>query len=418
MKTESGTDAFIPLGDLLTTEDPVWIWDAAANRILWANYPAREFWGVKSLEALQSKRFSSRSRIAARLSTLAAESGGRREWTEDLPLPSPSGLKRIRCHMQELEVAGGRTGFIIKALQQEADRPARPQRQPAQPAAAGKSQGSPSAQDALALRAIADRLQKSDGPRSKAGRTPVSPSRPQTALEDEAEIFEMAVRELSHELGNPLNVIRGFAAWIGEIAPRGRKQDKLRAYAGNIMESADLALAILQSFSARYSGPDAGERQVGHSDIGLVAERCIQLVAPLAKDSGVRLRRRIEGGLPGLLIEPSHLKQILMNLLINAIRYHKTGSRVRIDARRLKSGEIRLSVADDGKGMTRKEIKAALSSRAASGQAKNGRTGLGLPLVKRLVEKAGAVLAIESRRGKGTKILVTFPPEAQTAGKG
>ncbi len=105
------------------------------------------------------------------------------------------------------------------------------------------------------------------------------------------------------------------------------------------------------------------------------------------------------------------LKQILLNVLINAVRHQKTGGRVQVTVRKRKDGTVRLAISDDGKGMTKKEIRRVMSAarRKASAPSVPGRSGLGLPLVKRLVESAGGTLAIESARGKGTTVEMLFP---------
>ncbi len=82
-----------------------------------------------------------------------------------------------------------------------------------------------------------------------------------------------------------------------------------------------------------------------------------------------------------------------------------------MEARHRKNGAVRLTVADDGKGMTKKEIRSVMSAarRKSPVSPPPGRSGLGLPLVKRLVESAGGTLAIESARGKGTTVAMLFP---------
>ena len=96
---------------------------------------------------------------------------------------------------------------------------------------------------------------------------------------------------------------------------------------------------------------------------------------------------------------------------MNAVRHQKTGGQIQVAARKRKDGTIRLAISDDGKGMTKKEIRSVMSGarRKASDPPAPGRSGLGLPLVKRLVESAGGTLAIESARGKGTTVEMLFP---------
>jgi signal transduction histidine kinase len=411
MKTENGSDAFIPLGDLLTTDDPVWVWDVTARRVLWANHPARLFWGVSSLDALQARRFSPRSHFASRLSHLAAPPRNLKEGTEELSVPAASGKKTVQCYLQGLQVAGGRPGFIIKALRAEADR-ARP---PQQPRNLPRRNGIAGADaDHTTLQAIARRMEKSARKRGKSGDGNV-PGHRSAGKPMDAELLGIAIRELGHELGNPLNVIRGFAGWIKESAPAGSHYDRLCAYADNIAEAADLAMGVFSNFSARFVEGQGDAPKETAADISDIAERCQALVAPLASESGVKVHRRIEGDLPLLSVGNGGLQQILINLLINAIRYHKSGKIIRIAARRDKNGAVKLTVSDDGKGMSKKDIAAALGTRKARTAGRNGRSGLGLPLVRRIVEDAGGRISIDSARGKGTRITVIFPAATHAA---
>lgn len=412
MKTENSSDAFIPLGDFLTTDDPVWVWDVTERRVLWANHPARLFWGASSLDALQARRFSPRNRLASRLSHLAAWPRNLKEGTEELSVPAASGMKTVQCYLQGLHVAGGRPGFVIKALRGEAVRalPSQPLRN--QPRRDGGVAGADA--DHTTLQAIARRMEKSTRKRGKSADGMLPEHRP-AGNPANAEPFAIAIRELGHELGNPLNVIRGFAGWIKEIAPPGSEYERLCAFADNIAEAADLTMNVFSNFAARFMEGQGGAPKEPGADIKATVERCQALVAPLARESGVKVHRRIEGKLPLLSIGSSGLQQILINLLINAIRYHKSGKTIRIAVRRSTSGDVKLTVSDDGKGMSKKDIAAALGKRGARSAARNGRSGLGLPLVRRIVEDAGGQLSIDSARGKGTRITVVFPPGTHVA---
>src|SRR5262249_50005164 len=130
-----------------------------------------------------------------------------------------------------------------------------------------------------------------------------------------------------------------------------------------------------------------------------------------AKQAGIKVSRSTSRNLPALITGERALKQILLNLLMNAVRHQKTGGKVKVTASRRKDASVRLAVADNGKGMTKKQIKtvqkAARSKPAPPPQP--GRSGLGLPLVIKLVEDAGGQLTIESARGKGTTIEMIFP---------
>ncbi len=397
MESESGTGAYLSIGDFLAAEEPVWVWDAAARRILWANQAGRDFWGETSNDTLRAKPFGARNKSVARMGALAAQTDGKREWVETLTLAAASGRRPVRCYLQGLEVAGGRPGLIVKALSDTDGRAPTPQ--PgivANTDASTKDRKRGAKSDRVALDAIAARLKKGAKPKPGLDRTP--------------EALALSIRELSHELRNPLTVILGFAERIRDITPPGRVQERLRAYAADIIDSAHLALAILGDFSDRMLRPDCGATQPDPADIKIAVESCLRLIAPLAAQAGIKLSRRVGGNLPTLLAGERVLKQILLNILMNAVSHQKTGGQIKVTARRQKAGAVRLTVADDGRGMTKKEIKAVLGAarRKAPQPPLPGRSGLGLPLVRRLVEGAGGQLTIESARGKGTTIEIVF----------
>lgn len=418
METENSAGAFLPLGDFLTTEEPVWVWDAAARRILWANQAGKAFWGAESLDALRSKRFSSRNKSVGRLTVLAARPDGAKESVEILTLDAASGRTSLKCYVQGLQVAGGRPGLIVKALDyanandpQPAAGPGPAKHESALTMRDKKRRGAAKS-DRAVLDAIATRLKTGQGSQGEGTRVgePASASLPVEEMAPDA--LALSIRELSHELRNPLTVILGFAERIKEIAPAGRKQDQLRAYADDIIESANLAIAILGDFSARILQPEESLARPEPVDLKLTVESCLRLIAPLAKASGIKVYRRTGGRLPPLFTADRILKQILLNLLMNAVRHHKTGGQIKVTARRRKDGAVRLAVADDGKGMTKKEIRSVLGRTRRRAPPQPGRSGLGLPLVKRLAEEAGGCLAIESARGKGTTVEIIFPAAA------
>ncbi len=416
METGQSEGAFLPLGDFLTADEPVWVWDAAARRILWANQAGRLFWGANSLDALQSKRFSPKNKSVERLNRLAARSSKSKETVEVLTLNGASGRTSFKWYVQGLQVAGGKPGLIVKAVDVPANEPgSRSAKQPeiATGQKIAKKQGGKRGDqqsDRTALEAIAARLKTTS--KSSPGQEDKHTSPPHDVSMD---IIAMRVRELSHELRNPLTVILGFADRIKTAIPSDDKQNRLRDYADDISESADLAIAILSDFSARILQPD---NKPDHSETAKVketVESCLRLIAPLAQSTGIKLHRRIDGRLPALTIPDQTLKQILLNLLMNAVRHHKTGGQVKVTARLRKSGAVRLAVTDDGVGMSKKEINKLFSKVQRQTRPARGRSGLGLRLVKRLVEEVGGTLAIRSARGKGTTVEIIFPAPARKA---
>jgi signal transduction histidine kinase len=412
MESDGGSGGLIPLGDFLTAEEPVWVWDAAARRILWANQAGRAFWGAASNEGLRVRKFDARNKAVLRMAALATDTSDKREWVETLTLGAGSGRQSVTCHMQSLEVAGGHPGLIVRAIGDTTARDQRtseivpPQAPPRSPVA-----GRAARADRTALDAIAARL-KNGPPGDSRRRRSKAPTLAPPTQEVRPEAALVTIRELCHELRNPLTVILGFAERIRDTAPPGRNQERLRAYAGDIMESAHLAMAILGDFSMRILRPEESPPAPKPADIKSAVESCLRLIAPLARQAGLKLSRSAERGLPPMLAGERVLKQILLNVLMNAVKHQKTGGRIQVTARRRKDGTVRLAIADDGKGMTKKEIRRVMTSaarRKASTAPAPGRSGLGLPLVKRLVESAGGTLVIESARGKGTTVEMLFP---------
>jgi signal transduction histidine kinase len=402
MEPGGGTVASIPLGDFLMTAEPVWVWDAAARKILWANQAGRSFWRADSLDALRARRFPTRGKWIELLAELAAAPGGAREWLHVVDLGRALGRPAVRCQIQALQVAGEKPGLIIRIL----DYPPVPASDATQPAASASMpgpRGKSSSVKPPARETVATKLRANERRQARAPAVTVIPPGDMLALQ---------VQELCHEMRNPLSVIRGFAERIREATAPGRQHGQLGAYADNIIEGADLAMAILADFSGRLLNPEQRRPETGAADLKGSVESCLRLISPLAKSSGVKIRRRLPGSLPPLITADRVLKQVLLNLLMNAIRHHKTGGEIKILASRRRDGAVRLAVMDDGKGMTKKEIRTALAKSRKPPAPQPGRSGVGLPLVKRLIEAEGGSIAIASERGKGTTVEIILPAAA------
>ncbi len=267
--------------------------------------------------------------------------------------------------------------------------------------------------DSKALKSIAVQLDaarsRRRGKATKSGLSSANmPAAPPEASSSQA--HAALIRELCHELRNPLTVIIGYAERIRD-GDRSRSHAKVVSYAQNILEGAQLAMDILRDFSGRLV-ESAAPSQPPTADVKAAVESCLRLVAPLAKQAGLRLSKSLGKHLPQLMAQDRALKQIMLNVLLNAVRHQKTGGRIAVKARRLRDGRLRIVISDDGIGMTKKEIKAALHGKPAQQPRPGSLSGLGLPLVKRLVEDAGGAITIESARRKGTTVEIRFPPSS------
>ena len=406
VETDKGGAVSLAFGDILTAEEPVWVWDIEARRILWANSAGRAFWGADTLEALRARRFDPRNKM---LSRMAERAGASREWTDTLVFPARNGRASVTCTMQAMDVAGGRPGLLVRALETS---PARAAQRGASPPPSEPADGNLA--DAAALKRIAASVKKAQAMRRADaalldvpnGRTQLDPA---LAEPPEPGLPPAMLRELCHELRNPLTVILGFAERIRDSDPV-RARGKVRGYADNILEGAQFAMEILADFASRIRDVSEPPFPPQPADVGAAVASSLRLVAPLAKQAGMSVSKSVGRTLPRLRTEERALKQILLNVLVNAVRHQKTGGRIAVTARMRRDRSLLLAVSDDGIGMTKKEIKAALGAKPAAPSKPTSGTGIGLPLVKRLVESAGGAIAIESARSKGTTVAMTFPP--------
>jgi len=225
---------------------------------------------------------------------------------------------------------------------------------------------------------------------------------------------------VSHELRTPLNAIIGFSEimqmqMFGAI---GHKQ--YAAYADDIHESGQHLLSIINDI-LDLSKIEAGRYQLHIEPVDLdeTFEDCARLVRERAENAGLKIARQIDPATPRLLADKRAVKQILINLLSNAIKFTPQGGEVTLAAKPAgAAGWVALSVADSGIGIPPEHIDNALS---AFGQVDNPftrsqeGTGLGLPIVKALVELHGGQFGIESAVGKGTKVTMVLPAQKADA---
>ena len=219
---------------------------------------------------------------------------------------------------------------------------------------------------------------------------------------------------MSHELRTPLNAIIGFSEVMGMqmFGPMGN--ERYKTYADDITGSGKHLLSLVNDIldiSRVESGNDEMlEEEVVLSELG---HAIIRLVSSQATEADVKCHLDISSDMPQLFGDERKLKQILINLMNNAIKFNVPGGTVELRAY-VNDGQILLSVRDSGIGMKPCDIPTALSrfrqidselSRKYEG------LGLGLSLVQILTEQHGAELSIKSKLGLGTIVSVTFPAD-------
>lgn len=216
---------------------------------------------------------------------------------------------------------------------------------------------------------------------------------------------------MSHELRSPLNVIIGFSELLkkGSFGPR---EEQYREYVTTILNSGVHLLRLVNDI-LDISKFDAGHLELNEEivDLGECVAACMRLAAPEAEKAGVRMTVASEADLPMLRADAKRVRQILINLLSNAIRFTPKSGEVRVSTFR-QGDAVALSVSDTGIGMATNEIPKALERFGqldAELSRKYDGAGLGLPLAQHLVELHGGSLRIESEPGVGTVVTVIFP---------
>lgn len=217
---------------------------------------------------------------------------------------------------------------------------------------------------------------------------------------------------VSHELRTPLNAIIGFSEMLtGEHALKigaAQRSD----YARLIRESGEHLLSVVNGIL------DVAQIETGHFTIapaafslGEMLESCREMMALRAEQAGVSLSIEIAPGLPEMVADERAIRQVAINLLSNAIKFTERGGSIVLQGQ-LEQGAFALVVTDSGIGISESDLKQIgnpFFQAAASYNRPYEGTGLGLSVVKGLVDLHGGRLRIESRLGEGTSITVLLP---------
>lgn len=223
---------------------------------------------------------------------------------------------------------------------------------------------------------------------------------------------------MSHELRTPLNAIIGFSEALERelFGPVGNP--RYREYAVDIHDSGVHLLNLINDI-LDLSKIEAGHFKLHEDETdldGIVASAC-RIVRHRAQQASISIDIHLPKPAVSLVADERALKQILINLVSNAVKFSNDGSTVRVEGQVTARG-LRIAVIDQGVGIDVDDIPKALSpftqldgtlSRAHEG------TGLGLPLAKHMTELHGGKLSIESEVGKGTAVYVDLPAERITS---
>ncbi len=219
---------------------------------------------------------------------------------------------------------------------------------------------------------------------------------------------------MSHELRTPLNAIIGFSEMMIKETFGAFGHAKYKEYLTDVHASANHLLEIINEV-LDMSKIEAGRIELDEDEVDVreLIASVSRMMASRAFGNDVKLKENVSPNLPNLIADQRLLRQILINLVTNAVKFSSSGGIVTTHAMMLSDGRLQISISDEGIGIPKDKIRQAMEPFGqVSDQPENAKqqgTGLGLPLAKAMAELHDGALTLESELGKGTTVYVTFP---------
>lgn len=219
------------------------------------------------------------------------------------------------------------------------------------------------------------------------------------------------IANMSHELRTPLNAIIGFSDMLHTRTVTS--PDKVHQYTGYVKQAAEHLLELINGI-LDISKIQAGKLSVEREPLALgpILASCLPIVEARARDKHITVECISAPDMPLLMADALRLKQILINLLGNAVKFTPENGMVRIGTQVITPDLALITVEDTGIGMSPDEMETALRPFGQVDSAFNKRhegTGLGLPIARALTRMHGGELRIESEKGKGTRVSLILP---------
>ncbi|NBV06270.1 MAG: sensor histidine kinase [Proteobacteria bacterium] len=225
------------------------------------------------------------------------------------------------------------------------------------------------------------------------------------------------LNSIIHELKNPLNVIIGFSEILRDEDNYKVSPEERAEYLKDINESANDLNDLVHDILEVNSGT-SGNFSVDLSkeiDVKNLIKRSVKLNYDYSLTRGITIKTEIAEDLSTIKLDTKRMKQILANLISNSIKYSPEKTEIKISAKNIFEDEqkyLQIMIIDQGFGMTKEQIQLAFQKYKTFQNPNSGKVdsfGLGLPIVKHLVELQRGTIVIESEIERGTKMIVKFP---------
>ncbi len=227
------------------------------------------------------------------------------------------------------------------------------------------------------------------------------------ALEEADRMKSEFVGHVSYQLRTPLTTISGYADFL-QNGGAGEMNDKQSEYVFAIQSaSEDLAKIIDDILDIAAIEANVLDLDLGDVDVYEVLSHALDYVATKAEDTKISLDIICSPDIGVIRADETRIKQVVYNLLSNALRFTKPGGLIQLGGERAAGGGVKIWVKDDGVGIPSDKQSQVFESFASS----RGGAGLGLALVQRFVERHGGWVELESDEGEGTHVICYLPKE-------
>ncbi|PLX39156.1 MAG: two-component sensor histidine kinase [Hyphomicrobiales bacterium] len=220
---------------------------------------------------------------------------------------------------------------------------------------------------------------------------------------------------MSHELRTPLNAILGFSEVIKNEILGPVENETYKEYISDIHSSGQHLLTLINEI-LDLSRIEAGRQKLVEEAVTLpyIVEDCVHMMSLKARGKDLQIIEQIEPDLPKLWGDERAIRQVILNVLSNAVKFTPAGGKIKAKVGWTAGGGQYVAVRDTGPGIPEDEIPIVLSAFGQGSLAQKSAepgTGLGLPICQALINLHGGTFDLKSKLREGTEVLITFPPE-------